>query len=249
VFTVTERLRDRVVAMAPSAAARTEVLTVSIDTELFSVAPFDTSDGVLRIVYAGRLETVKDPELMFAVAAALERRLGGRFEFHYAGSSDPARWPGFERIRQSMVRHGALRAEEMAALLRRMHVGLLTSHWDGMPCFMLESLSTGRPFAGVRLPQFAKVVRDRWHGRMMERQEDVATTAEAWAGEIVELWNDIRAGRIDPNRLHEAVQPFSVRRQLGRLFQVHAALAGGERVAAPERPRPAALAAAGRGKG
>jgi len=249
VFTVTERLRDRVVAMAPSAAARTEVLTVSIDTELFSVAPFDTSDGVLRIVYAGRLETVKDPELMFAVAAALERRLGGRFEFHYAGSSDPARWPGFETIRQSMVRHGALRTEEMAALLRRMHVGLLTSHWEGMPCFMLESLSTGRPFAGVRLPQFAKVVRDRWHGRMMERQEDVATTAEAWAGEIVELWNDIRAGRIDPNRLHEAVQPFSVRRQLGRLFQVHAALAGGERVAAPERPRPAELAAAGRGKG
>lgn len=248
VFTVTERLRDRVLAMAPAAGPRTEVLTVSIDTELFSVAPFDTDEGVLRVAYAGRLETVKDPELMFAVAAALDRKLGGRFEFHYAGSSDPARWPGFSAIEHCMVRHGALRAEEMAALMKRMHVGMLTSHWEGMPCFMLESLSTGRPFAGVHLPQFDKVVRDRWHGRMMDRRETVAESAEAWADEIVDLWEDVRAGRVEPARLHEAVQPFSVRRQLGRLFQVHAALAGGGRVAAPERPA-ATLVAAGPRKG
>lgn len=248
VFTVTERLRDRVLAMAPSAAARTEVLTVSIDTELFSVAPFDTGDGVLRVAYAGRLETVKDPELMFAVATALARKLGGRFEFHYAGSSDPARWPGFGAIESHMVRHGALRTEDMATLLKRVHVGMLTSHWEGMPCFMLESLSSGRPFAGTHLPQFGKVVRDRWHGRMMDRRGSVSETAEAWSDEIIGLWEDIRAGKIEPERLHEAVQPFSVRRQLGRLFQVHAALAAGRSVAAPERPAPAVLAGAGRSK-
>lgn len=227
VFTVTQRLRDRVEAMAPAAAPRTEVLTVSIDTALFRPTPFDLADGVLRVAYAGRLELVKDPELMFSVAGALCRKLGGKFEFHYAGSSDPARWPQFEAIEHCTVRHGALRTEEMAGMLRRVHVGLLTSHWEGMPCFLLESLSSGRPFAGVLLPQFEKVVRDPLHGRMMQRRASVAESAEAWADEIVALWQDIRAGRIDPQRLHEAVQPFSVRRQLGRLFEVHSALARG----------------------
>jgi hypothetical protein len=112
-----------------------------------------------------------------------------------------------------------------------------------MPCFMLETLSSGRPFAGVHLPQFDKVVRDRRHGRMMERRETLAESAEAWADEIVGLWRDIQAGRIDPGTLHEAVQPFSVRRQLGRLFQVHAALAAGRTSAETEAPEPAALAA------
>ncbi len=227
VFTVTQRLRDRVEAMAPSAAVRTEVLTVSIDTEMYRQAPFDISDGVLRVAYAGRLEMVKDPALMFSVAAALKRKLGGKFEFHYAGSSDPTRWPEFAAIEDCTVRHGPLTAEQMAAMLRKMHVGMLTSHWEGMPCFLLESLSSGRPFAGVHLPQFEKVVRDPLHGRMMERRATVAESAEAWADEIVALWDDIRAGRIEPQRLHEAVQPFSVKRQLGRLFRVHAALAAG----------------------
>ena len=235
VFTVTQRLRDRVEAMAPEAARRTEVLTVSIDTDMFRPTPFDLSDGVLRIAYAGRLETVKDPALMFSVAAALHRKLGGRFEFHYAGSSDPTRWPEFSAIERCTVRHGALRTEEMAAMLRRVHVGMLTSHWEGMPCFLLESLSSGRPFAGVHLPQFEKVVRDRWHGRMMERRATVEESAETWADEIVALWQDIRDGRIDPQRLHEAVQPFSVKRQLGRLFQVHSALAAGGRGAGESR--------------
>jgi glycosyltransferase involved in cell wall biosynthesis len=247
VFTVTQRLRERAVTMAPGAAGRTEVLSVSIDTELFRAAPFDTGDGVLRVAYAGRLETVKDPELMFAVAAALDRKLAGRFEFHYAGSSDPARWPGFAAIEHCMVRHGALRTEQMAALLRGVHIGMLTSHWEGMPCFMLETLSSGRPFAGVHLPQFDKVVRDRRHGRMMERRETLAESAEAWADEVVGLWRDIQDGRIDPETLHEAVQPFSVRRQLGRLFQVHAALAAGE-TAAAVGSEPAVLAATARRK-
>ena len=56
----------------------------------------------------------------------------------------------------------------------------------------------------------------------------------AWADEIVALWKDIRDGCIEPQRLHEAVQPFSVKRQLGRLFKVHETLAvGGRDVADP----------------
>jgi glycosyltransferase involved in cell wall biosynthesis len=227
VFTVTERLRDRALKLAPRKADRVEVMPVSIDTGIFRLAPADTADGVLRVAYAGRLETVKDPELMFATVAELARRLNGKIEFHYAGGSDPTRWENFAAIDGVTVRHGPLRTEEMAAMLRGVHVALMTSHWEGMPCFMLEALSTGRPFVGPSLPQFRKVLLSDLHGRMVERAETVAESASRWADQIIALWDALRGGAVVPERLHEAVQPFSVKRQLGRLHQVHAELAGG----------------------
>jgi glycosyltransferase involved in cell wall biosynthesis len=239
VFTVTERLRDRALKLAPQAAARTEVLTVSIDTELFRPAPLDAADGVLKLAYAGRLETVKDPELMFAVVGALKRRLGGKVEFHYAGGSDPTRWPNFDAIDAVTTRHGPLRTEEMAALVRSVHIAMMTSHWEGMPCFMLEALSSGRPFVGPSLPQFGKVLLSPLHGLTVERRGSIAESAEAWADAVMELWQAIGRGEVVPQRLHEAVQPFSVKRQLGRLYAVHAALAGGGDIAAHAATRTA----------
>lgn len=226
-FTVTERLRDRAIALAPQIAARSEVMPVSIDTGIYRAAPPPPDDGVLRLAYAGRLETVKDPELMFSVVAELARRLDGKVEFHYAGGSDPDRWGAFAAIASHTVVHGPLRIEEMAAMLRGVNVALMTSHWEGMPCFMLEALASGRPFVGPRLPQFGKVLLSDRHGRMVERGETLQASAEAWADAVMAVRDDIAAGRIDPARLHAAVEPFSVNSLLGRLFDVHAALAAG----------------------
>lgn len=225
-FTVTEKLRDRALAMAPRLAARSDVLSVPIDTGIFRPSPFACADDVLRVAYAGRLETVKDPELMFSVAAVLAQRLNGRFEFHYAGGSDPTRWSQFAAVEGVTTRHGPLRTEQMAALLSRMHVALMTSHWEGMPCFMLEALASGRPFVGPALPQFGKVLLSDLHGRTVVRGATVADSAQAWAEAVLDLWNAIRAGRVAPDTLNQAVQPFSAKRQLGRLFEIHAALAG-----------------------
>ncbi len=225
VFTVTETLRERALKLAPHIAEKAEVLTVSIDTEIFRAAPLDMAGDVLKIAYAGRLETVKDPELMFAVVIELSRRLNGKVEFHYAGGSDPARWPRFAAVESVTVRHGSLRTEDMAAMLRGVHVAMLTSHWEGMPCFMLEALSTGRPFVGPALPQFGKVLLSPLHGRTVTRRDTVGASAAAWADAVLALWAEIEAGRVEPSTLHAAVQPFAVTRQLGRLFRVHAALA------------------------
>jgi glycosyltransferase involved in cell wall biosynthesis len=239
VFTVTERLRDRALKLAPHRADRVEVMPVSIDTGIFRTVPLDTSDGALRVAYAGRLETVKDPELMFATVAELQRRTGGKIEFHYAGGSDPTRWPGFPEIEAVTLRHGPLRTEQMAAMLASAHVVLMTSHWEGMPCLMLEGLATGRPFVGPSLPQFRQVLLSPSHGRMVERGQSVVESAARWADAVMAHWDAIRAGEIVPERLNEAVQPFSVKRQIGRLHQVHAALASGHD-APPRGAKPSA---------
>jgi glycosyltransferase involved in cell wall biosynthesis len=95
IFCVTPKLRERLGQRHPSQLKKAEVLTVSVDTQLFHPTPFDLVDGKLRIVYAGRLDEFKDPPVMFRVCKALHDALGGAFEFHYCGSEDPNKFAEF----------------------------------------------------------------------------------------------------------------------------------------------------------
>jgi glycosyltransferase involved in cell wall biosynthesis len=218
IFGVTPRIRDRIGERFPRQASKTGVLTVSVDTDIFPTTPFDLSSGKLKVVYAGRLDEFKDPPLMFRVARRLHEQLGGAFEFHFCGSSDPNRFAEFAAIEAFTVRHGALSSDEVAAVMREAHIGILVSHWEGMPCFLLELLSSGRPFGGLRLPQFDQVVEQGLNGRMVERSDSIEDTETDVANAVLELWSEIQAGTIDPQRVHEKIIPWSIENQMARLF-------------------------------
>ncbi|MFO1238232.1 MAG: glycosyltransferase [Alphaproteobacteria bacterium] len=233
IFCVTPRIRDRLAERYPSQAKKAEVLTVSVDTDLFHATPFDLSSGKLKLVYAGRLDEFKDPALMFRVARRLHEALNGQFEFHFCGSADPHRFPEFAAIEAYTVRHGALLPEGVAAVMRQVHMGILVSHWEGMPCFLLELLASGRPFGGLRLPQFDQVIAEGVNGRMVERGATVEESEAVVAGAILQQWADIRAGKVDPQKVHEKIVPWSVDNQLTRLFTAL------REIARPGKPPPA----------
>jgi glycosyltransferase involved in cell wall biosynthesis len=215
---VTPRIRDRLATRYPSQAKKIGVLTVSVDTQLFHPTPFDLSDGKLKLIYAGRLDEFKDPPLMFQVVERLYEQLDGAVEFHYCGSSDPHRFPEFTAIEDCTVRHGALTPDQVAEVMRGIHVGVLVSHWEGMPCFLLELLSSGRPFGGLRLPQFDQVVERGVNGEMVERRPSEPENVTAVANAIAKLWGDIRAGKVDPEVVHQHIIPWSIDYQLRQFF-------------------------------
>ena len=208
----------------PSAAKRAEVMTVSVDTRLFRASPFDCADGVFRILFAGRLDEFKDPPLMFRVLKALHARLGGSLEFHYAGATDPNRYAEFAAIAGFTTRHGFMTAEGVAALAARCHAGILTSFFEGMPCYLLETLASGRPFAAIRLPQYDPLIVEGVSGFMVERSEPDAACEAALTEAFAKLWADFRRGAIDPAKAHERALPYSVENQMARLFAHHRAL-------------------------
>jgi len=229
------RLADRVVAVngnivkryereMPKVAAKAEMLTVSVDTDRFPAAPFDVSDDVFRVVFAGRLDAFKDPPLMFETMRRIHAALGGRFEFHYIGTSDPARDPEFAAIEGFTVRHGFQNAAGVSAIMRRCHAGVLTSFFEGMPCYLLELLSSGRPCGAIRLPQYDPLVVEGVSGFLRERPEDPAAAADAMAEGFVGLWRSIRAGRLDPEAIRALVRPYSVAVQMPKLFDRHRSL-------------------------
>lgn len=229
--TLALRLADRVVAVnpniiaryereMPAVAAKAEMLTVSVDTERFPLAPFPDDDQ-FRIVFAGRLDAFKDPGLMFRVMAELHKRLEGRFAFHYIGTSDPHRYPEFAAIEGFTVRHGFKNSDGVSQIMRNCHSGVLTSFFEGMPCYLLELLSSGRPIGAIRLKQFDPLVVEGESGFLVERPETVEVSVDRMTSQFLDLWAAIRAGRLDPQRIRNRVWPYSTAVQMPKLFDRH----------------------------
>lgn len=226
ILCVNPNIKARIESEFPRQAAKAEVMTVSVDTEVFAPSPFDTEDGILRLIFTGRLDAFKDPPLMFRVIRSLAERLDGKVEFHYVGTSDPERYEEFAAIREHTVRHGFRRAEEINDILSRMHAGIITSFFEGMPCFMLEVLAAGRPMGTIHLPQYELIVKEGVSGFFVPRSDDIDATVDAMSAAFVGLWRDICEGRVDPAAAQRCIDPFSVDNQLPRVFEIHRELVG-----------------------
>jgi glycosyltransferase involved in cell wall biosynthesis len=229
VFGVNPNIVERVKRLYPWAAKKTEVMSVSIDTSRFAVQPFDYADGIFRICFAGRLDTFKDPHLMFSVLRDLHGRLDGRLEFHYAGPGDPHRYPEFAAIESYTVRHGSCTAEQVAAIMAHCHAGILTSYWEGMPCYLLETLSIGRPVGAIRLPQYDPLIIEEVSGTLIERTDPADDCQTALVDAFATIWDKVQRGTFDPACIHALVEPYSVENQMTRLFACHRELQEAQR--------------------
>ena len=123
------------------------------------------------MVFAGRFDEFKNPPLMFKALRQVHDRLGGNFEFHYIGTSD-RRYAEFELVRAFTTFHGFRTSREVAEIMKRCHAGILTSWFEGMPCYLLELMSVGRPVVAVSLPQYTLVIEQGKSGYLVEREDD-----------------------------------------------------------------------------
>ena len=229
IFCVNPNIVKRLEAIMPDVVPKCEVMTVSVDMRRFDLRPFDCKDDVFRIVFAGRLDEFKDPPLMFRVLAKLHERLSGKLEFHYVGTTDPRRYADFAAIERFTVMHGFQTADGVSAIAASCHAGVLTSFFEGMPCYLLETLSVGRPFCAIRLPQYDELVVEGVSGYLIERTDPDALCETQLVEAFTRLWTEIRAGRVDPAQVRSRVEPYSLENQMTRLFEQHRRLQSGVR--------------------
>lgn len=208
----------------PQAAKRAVFMPVSVDTAIFAPSAFEVDDGIFKVVFAGRLDEFKDPPMMFRTLQRLHARLGGAFQFHYIGTSGPNRYPEFALIEDFTVRHGYRKPAEVAEIMRACHAGILTSWFEGMPCYLLELLSVGRPVVAVTLPQYRLVIEDGESGYLVDRDDDSERLIERLTDRLVETWSAIRSGAMTPSAIHNHIERFSVDAQLTEHFVRHRTL-------------------------
>lgn len=214
---ITERLQKTY----PSRKDKIDTLWTWVNTDIFKPQPLPRDVDPFRIVFAGRLDEFKDPALMFMTIAELRHRLGGKVEFHYIGTSDPHRFPEFAAIEDVTVRHGFKDAAGMAATLASVHAGILTSEFEGMPRFVLETLAVGRPVAAMHLPQLEAAVHDGVSGYLVPRSDTRQAMADDLAQRFVELRDAMANGELDSTRIAASIKTFTPNTQLARVFRYH----------------------------
>jgi glycosyltransferase involved in cell wall biosynthesis len=213
----------------PRAARRAVFMPVAVDTKVFRPSEFNIDDGIFRVVFAGRLDEFKDPPLMFRTLQRVHERLQGAVEFHYIGTTDPHRYPEYRLVQAFTTCHGYCEPRDVAAIVSRCHAGILTSWFEGMPCYLLELLAVGRPVVAVSLPQYALVIEDGRSGYLVDRDADSARLMEALSDRFLAAWSAIQDGTMTPAAIHAQIIPFSVGVQLSGHFDRHRQLlsAGG----------------------
>jgi glycosyltransferase involved in cell wall biosynthesis len=214
---ITERLQKTY----PSRKDKIDTLWTWVNTDIFKPQPLPRDVDPFRIVFAGRLDEFKDPSLMFMTIAELRQRLGGKVEFHYIGTSDPHRFPEFAAIEDITVRHGFKDAAGMAATIASVHAGILTSEFEGMPRFVLETLAVGRPVAAMHLPQLEAAVHDGVSGYLVPRADSRQAMANNLAQRFVELRDAMARGELDPACIAASIKTFTPSTQLARVFRYH----------------------------
>jgi glycosyltransferase involved in cell wall biosynthesis len=230
VFAVTPTIHEQLLAAYPVLAPRSSVLPVPVDTGLFYPTPLPQGE-VFHLAYAGRFGSEKDPALMFSTINALARRLNGQVRFHVMGPGNPAEFPEFAAIAPITEQHGALNTLHVAEVIRSVHCGMLTSKTEGLPCFLLETLASGRCFGSVMLPSLVPFVLEGETGLLVERAGDTPQSAEAIAAGLETIWQGIKAGAYDPDGIAARVEPYAARRLFKIIFEHHARI-----VAPPDAP-------------
>ena len=214
---ITERLHKTY----PRRKDKIDTLWTWVNTDIFRPQPLPASTVPFRVVFAGRLDEFKDPPLMFRTMVRLRNQLQGDLEFHYIGTSDPHRFAEFAEIEDITIRHGFKDAAGMAATLAGTHVGILTSEFEGMPRFVLETLAVGRPVVAVHLPQLEPVIRDGESGFLVPRTGATEDMADALAQRFIDVRKAIDAGKIDSAHIGGAIADFTPATQLARVFRFH----------------------------
>src|SRR5258706_3950665 len=190
----------------PRRKDKIDTLWTWVNTDIFQPQPLPASTVRFRIAFAGRLDEFKNPALMFRTIGRLRRRLqGGGLEFHYIGTSDPHRFSEFAAIEDITIRHGFKDAAGMAATLAAAHAGILTSEFEGMPRFVLETLAVGPPVVAVHLPQLASVIHDGDSGFLVPRVGSREDMADALAQRFIDVRKAIDAGTIDSAHIGRAI--------------------------------------------
>lgn len=212
-------ISERVRKSYPKFAERIETQSTWVDTDVFAPTPYPTCNA-FNIVFAGRLDLFKAPALMFETIAALRNKVP-QTRFHYIGPSDPEVFPEFAGIRDVTMRHGFQTSTGVANILAKMHAGILTSEFEGMPIAVLELLRTGRPLGAVHLPQLEAVVKPGVSGVLVDRQSDRKIVAARLADAFVGIRDGIASGDYTPERVASVIGDYTADVQIARIYQRH----------------------------
>lgn len=203
--------------------------TVRVPADLPAAPAFRADAASRRVLWAGRIDTQKRPDVLAAIAARMPD-----WEFHVFGSAvmGDGRWlPALERLPNVRVRgpfsgFASIPDEGWACFL-------YTSAWDGLPNVLLEATAAGLPVVAPDVGGVGEFI-DAGTGWLVPRFDD----ADAYVGALAEVGADPARAEA---RWRAAADRVATRHSREAFRDALAALPG---YLSPEAPAPAVPAAA-----
>jgi len=169
----------------------------SVDHEFFS------QDGKV-VVFVGRLESVKNPNLLIDSFALLPDILNARLLVIGDGPLDQELR---ERVNQLGIQESVSflgYVENPAPYIRRADVLALTSQWEGMPGVIIEALACNTPVVATDCaPGIREIFLDKVYGKIVPNYNPAA---------LAEALYDVLDGNIDLHDMDERAKDFSSER-------------------------------------
>lgn len=221
-YCVNDELTERLKRAYPKHRSKLGTLPTWANPNIFVPTPFPKSEQEIHIGFTGRMDTFKRPDLMFRLVAIL-RSKHPSVRFHYVGDGDVEQFKEFDEIRDIAILHGKVRAEELAEIVSTLHMGILTSDFEGMPRSVMEFLASGRPVVSLHLPQLEAVIHEGQSGYLVQRD---STMLNAMADRVIDMYASIEAGRVTPQEVAASVADYHPQRLLGQLYSDHRRMQG-----------------------
>jgi glycosyltransferase involved in cell wall biosynthesis len=112
----------------------------------------------VQLIYAGKLSNAKGVPWLLRALAKIDSPL---WHLHLVGGGSGAEKERCLRLAQNLGRrvqvHGAVNQQELAAIMKRAHVFILPSFYEGLPLVVLEALASGCRLIANDLPGIREI--------------------------------------------------------------------------------------------
>lgn len=107
----------------------------------------------LRLLYAGKLSDAKGVPWLLKALAGMD---GDAYHLDLVGGGDGTEYDGClelaEKLETAVTVHGSLPQDQLASRMRKAHVMVLPSLFEGLPLIMLEAIASGCRVIATDLP-------------------------------------------------------------------------------------------------
>jgi len=153
--------KDQIQAIHSIDPEKLHVVGGGFDKALFFSAPKSVK-GPVEIVYAGKLSRAKG---VLSLLRSLKKMPTLNFRLHVAGAGSGLEEQECLSLAESLgdrvLVHGPLPHHDLARLMRKAHLFVLPSFFEGLPLVLMEALSSGCRILSTALPGTQEILGDR----------------------------------------------------------------------------------------
>lgn len=170
-----------------------------------STPPSPAGDAPPNVLFVGRLEARKNPEVIVKAASLVLKRVPDA-QFIFVGKDNGMRTRLLALAQDSgvtdAVRFEGWKTErDIVAARTRARVCVVPSRWESFGLVVTEAMAAGRPVVASRIDGFAEIVKDGETGKLVDPDDP-----REWADAIIEFLSNPHAATAFGGRAREEIQ-------------------------------------------